>query len=405
MTGLLAGVVLLVAVVLALSAALILARRRLVPDLPVAVTVNDRAPFESRFGTDLLGALATHDILLPAACGGAGTCGQCRVRVRGETIEPMPAERARLSRAERREGMHLACQIRLRGPVEVELPEALLDARGFDCTVLRARFLTSLIREIVLDAPPEVIAAVRAGAFVSLTAPPHEFGFDAIVVPERFAYDWAELRGLRATTTAPVTRAYSIASTPADLARGRLVLLIRLALPPPDRPRLPPGAVSSWLFHVSEGARIAASGPHGDFRAQDGAREMVLIGGGVGMAPLRAIIHERLGEGAPPLISFWYGARRRDDLFYAEEFAALARQHPKFRFEVALSDPQPGDRWEGWTGFVHAALREGFLRDHPEPEACDYYLCGPPLMIAAVMGVLDEAGVPSNRIFFDDFGS
>ncbi|EYD72804.1 NADH:ubiquinone reductase (Na(+)-transporting) subunit F [Limimaricola hongkongensis] len=405
MTGVLAGVVLLVTLVLALSTALLIARRRLVPDLPVAVTVNDRAPFESRFGTDLLGALAAQDILLPAACGGAGTCGQCRVRVRGEIVAPMPAERARLSRAERRQGMHLACQIRLRAPLTIELPEAILGARGFEGTVLRTRFLTPLIREIVLDAPPDVTASVKAGAFVSLTAPPHDLGFDAIEVPERFSEDWAELRALRAIVTAPVTRAYSIASTPADRRQGQLVLLIRLALPPPDRPRLPPGAVSSWLFHVKEGARIAASGPHGDFRAQQGTREMVLVGGGVGMAPLRAIIHERLDQGAPQPISFWYGARRRDDLFYAEEFTALTRHHPNFRFEVALSDPRPDDGWEGRTGFVHVALREGFLRDHPEPEACDYYLCGPPLMIAAVMGVLNEAGVPPGRIFFDDFGS
>ncbi|MGR3498637.1 MAG: NADH:ubiquinone reductase (Na(+)-transporting) subunit F [Limimaricola soesokkakensis] len=405
MIGVLAGVVLLVTLVLALSAALMMARRRLVPDLPIAVTVNDHAPFESRFGTDLLGALAAHDILLPAACGGAGTCGQCRVRVRGEPVAPMPAERARLSRAERRAGMHLACQLRLRGPVAVELPESILGARGFDCTLLRARFLTPLIRELVLEAPPDVAASVRAGAFVSLTAPPHDFGFDAIEVPERFAEDWSELQGLRAVTTAPATRAYSIASTPADLAQGHFVLLIRLALQPPDRPRLPPGVVSSWLFHVEKGTRITANGPHGDFRAQTGTREMVLIGGGVGMAPLRAIIHERLEQGAPQPISFWYGARRRDDLFYVEEFAALARRYPNFRFEVALSDPRPDEPWDGQTGFVHAALRDGLLRDHAAPETCDYYLCGPPLMIAAVMGALDEAGVPPSRIFFDDFGS
>ena len=191
----------------------------------------------------------------------------------------------------------------------------------------------------------------------------------------------------------------ALAPEPGHDAGGMLLgplVVVRVMQEAGDPPNVRVGLTLA-VFH--------SRGPHGDFRAQDSAREMALIGGGVGMAPLRAIIHERLGQGAPPPISFWYGARRRDDLFYAEEFAALARQHPEFRVEVALSDPRPGDRWEGWTGFVHAALRDDLLRDHAAPEACDYYLCGPPLMIAAVMGVLDEAGVPPSRIFFDDFGS
>lgn len=406
MTEAFAGIVLLTGIVLALSAALLLARRLLVPDRSIAVAVNGGAGFESRFGTRLLEALAENDILLPAACGGAGTCGLCRVRVTTGNPAPMPAETALLSRAERRAGLHLACQLVLRGPIAVEVPEALLTAQSFDCEVVEARFLTPLIREIVLAAPPDVTGRVEAGAFLQVTAPPFDLSFDRISVPERFETAWRPLRRLNVSTSEPVSRAYSIASTPDDLSKGRIVLMIRLAVPPPDRRDVPPGLVSSWLCQLSQGDRVSASGPFGSFRAQGGDRDMVLIGGGVGMAPLRAIIHDQLeARGSGRKLGFWYGARSRDDLLHAQEFDDLAARHENFRWTVALSDPRPEDGWDGPVGFVHAVLRDRFLRDHPSPEDCEYYLCGPPLMIAAVMSALEAAGVPPERIFFDDFGS
>ncbi len=406
MTGVLAGVVLLTGIVLALSAALLLARRLLVPDRAIAVAVNGGTGFESRFGTKLLEALAENDILLPAACGGAGTCGLCRVRVTEGSPAPMPAETARLSRAERNSGLHLACQLVLREPIAVEVPEALLTAQSFDCKVMEARHLTPLIREIVLSAPSEVTQGVVAGAFLQVSAPPYDLQFARIAVPEKYKVAWQAYRGLSVASPEPVSRAYSIASTPEDLAAGRIVLLIRLAVPPPDRPGAPPGLVSSWLFQLSPGDKVSASGPFGSFRAQDSAREMVLIGGGVGMAPLRAIVHDQLkARGTGRKIGFWYGARSRGDLLHAQEFENLAEEHANFRWTAALSEPRPEDSWDGPVGFVHAVLRDGFLRDHPEPETCEYYLCGPPLMIAAVMSALEEAGVPPERIFFDDFGS
>ncbi|GAD57646.1 LOW QUALITY PROTEIN: Na(+)-translocating NADH-quinone reductase subunit F [Limimaricola cinnabarinus LL-001] len=406
MTQALLGIVLLTGIVLMLSAALLLARRLLVPDRAIAVAVNGGAGFESCFGTKLLTALAENGILLPAACGGAGTCGLCRVRVTQGSPVALPAETALLSRAERRGGLHLACQLVLREPIAVEVAEALLAAQSFQCEVVEARSLTPLIREIVLKAPSGVAEGIEAGAFVQVTAPPYELEFAAIAVPERFERAWVPLRRLRVASHEPVSRAYSIASTPADLAAGRIVLLIRLAGPPPDRPGVPPGIVSSWLFQLVPGDRVSAAGPFGSFRAQDNAREMVLIGGGVGLAPLRAIVHDQLdARGTGRKIGFWYGARSREDLLHAGEFEELAARHSNFRWTVALSEPRPGDDWEGPVGFVHAVLRERFLRDHPEPDACDYYLCGPPLMIAAVMSALEGAGVPPERIFFDDFGS
>ncbi|WP_108258600.1 NADH:ubiquinone reductase (Na(+)-transporting) subunit F [Mangrovicoccus ximenensis] len=309
-----------------------------------------------------------------------------------------------LSASERRGHVRLACQVAVKGPVAVELPADLLEVETRQCRVASNRMLAPLIRELVLELPGEENLQFRAGSFMQLTVPAYRLPFSRIEVPEDYAETWADAgwRGLTATAPGPVTRAYSIANRPGD--RGRAVFNIRLAVPPPGQEdTVPPGLVSSYLFGLKPGDAMELSGPYGEFHAQPTSREMVFVGGGVGMAPLRALIHEQVAAGAPRKMHYFYGARSAIDLFYTEEFEAIARDCPNFAWTPALSDPAPGDRWTGATGFIHETLGAA-LRRHPAPEACEYYLCGPPLMIAAVRRTLDQAGVEPGRIFSDDFG-
>lgn len=405
MTEIILGTLLLTAIVLVLTITVIAARSVLVPSRPVVVTVNEGETIDARTGDRLLGVLQDAGILIPSACAGAGTCGLCRVKVTAGGPEALPTETAMLTRAELRDGVHLSCQVVVRNEMEVEVPADMLGAEQFDTKVRSARFLTPLIREIVLDLPDGVRPDIIAGSFVQITAPAFSLSYADLAVPDAHHGDWEQLRGLSVTSDAPVTRAYSISNRPEDTAAGRIVLNIRLALPPPDLPNVPPGVVSSWLFDVNEGDTIVAAGPFGTFRAQPGDREMVFIGGGVGMAPLRAIIWEQLEQvGTSRKISFWYGARSKAELFYADEFTTLAAKHDNFTWTVALSDPAPDDDWQGAVGFVHTVAWENYLRDHPAPEDCEYYLCGPPLMIRAVQTMLDDAGVDPAQVYNDDFG-
>jgi Na+-transporting NADH:ubiquinone oxidoreductase subunit F len=405
MTDILAGTLLLTLIVLALTVLVLTARRWLSPMLPVTVTVNDSERIATHTGERLLAALNDNGVLVPSACAGAGTCGLCKVRVTGAALAALPTETARLSRTELREGMHLACQVVLRGDLGVEVDEALLGAENFQTTVASTRHLTPLIREIVLDLPEGLRPPILAGSFVQVTAPPFALDYAALEVPPDFAQGWDQLRRLKAASAVPVTRAYSISNRPEDIAAGRIVLNIRLALPPPSVPGAPPGVVSSWLFALKPGDRVETGGPFGSVRVQDTQAEMVFIGGGVGMAPLRAMIFEQLETvGTSRRMSFWYGARSRGELIYRAEFDDLAARHANFTWTPALSDPDPGDAWAGARGFVHQVALDRHLRDHPAPETCEYYLCGPPLMIRAVLAMLDDLGVPADHIFNDDFG-
>ncbi|MGB3277596.1 MAG: NADH:ubiquinone reductase (Na(+)-transporting) subunit F [Pseudorhodobacter sp.] len=406
MTEIVLGTALLTLVILFLTATVILARRVLMPSRAVTLTVNGTKQIAARAGDRLLSALNDGGILVPSACAGAGTCGLCRVTVTDGGGAALPTEAAILTLAERRQGQRLACQLVLRGDVELDVPEDALGADTFTCTVREARFLTPLIREVVLDLPPGTHPQIVAGSFLQITAPVYSLPLSDLTVPPEHARIWDQFRALSVNNETPVTRAYSISNRPEDNRAGRIVLNIRLALPPPTLVGVPPGIVSTYLFGVSPGDPVLASGPFGSFRAQETGREMVFIGGGVGMAPLRAIILdqlERIGTGRR--MSFWYGARNEAELFYFDEMDDLARRYPNFRWTPALSDPRPSGGWQGATGFVHQVVQERFLAGHAAPEDCEYYLCGPPLMIKAVLAMLDDAGVNKAAIFNDDFGS
>lgn len=405
MTEILLGALIIVVLLVALTFVLLVTRRRLIPAEAMTVTVNGTQTIQAARGDRLLGVLHGAGIGIPAACGGSGTCGLCRVVVEGDGAGKAQAtEKGILSAAERKAHVRLACQATLRGACAVTVPQDFLGSTGFTCTVVSNRQMAPLIRELVLKLPAEQPFDFRAGGFLQLTAPPHDLDFHQIDVEPAFRDIWmlADWPQMRSVSAESVTRAYSIANRPEDV--GHAVFNIRLAVPPAGQEQdLPPGVVSSWLFALKPGDTVEASGPFGDFHVQPTEREMIFIGGGVGMAPLRAMIHEQIGQGTPRRMRYFYGARSAADLFYVEEFEAIAAAHPNFDWTPALSDPAPGDRWQGATGFVHDTVRAA-LSKHPAPEDCEYYLCGPPVMISAVLHMLAKLGVEPQSIHNDDFG-
>ncbi|MCE5974906.1 NADH:ubiquinone reductase (Na(+)-transporting) subunit F [Sinirhodobacter sp. WL0062] len=405
MTEITLGTLIVVVLVVVLTFVLLVTRRRLIPAETMTVTVNGTERIEAARGDRLLGVLHGAGIGIPAACGGSGTCGLCRVVVEGEGAgTPQATEKGILSAAERKAHVRLACQTALRGPCSVDVPQEFLGATGFTCSVVSNRQMAPLIRELVLKLPKGQPFAFRAGGFLQLTAPPYDLDFQEIEVAPAFREIWqlADWPQMRSFSTETVTRAYSIANRPEDF--GRVVFNIRLAVPPAGHEHdIPPGIVSSWLFSLEPGDLVEASGPFGEFHVEPSDREMIFIGGGVGMAPLRAMIHEQIALGHNRPMRYFYGARSAADLFYVDEFEMIAANHPNFEWTPALSDPAPGDRWKGATGFIHDTVRSALSR-HPVPEDCEYYLCGPPVMISAVLHTLAKLGVEPQSIHNDDFG-
>ncbi len=389
---------------MALTFIVLAARRFLVIQGTTQLTVNDDISIEANLGDKLLDALSRGDIHLPTSCGGAGTCGLCRIQVSGGT-DATAVERSALSQGDVEAGYRLACQMVVRSPLAIKLPTDLLTAETWACTVHDSQTVSPLIKEIKLDLPDGRIKSIRAGSYVQIVAPQFDLSFTDIEVASAHEEIWKrlDLRSLSVSNKAPVARAYSLTNSSSET--DHLTLNIRLALPPVNQPDVLPGIVSSYLFGLRTGDTIEVSGPFGNFFANDTDREMVLIGGGVGMAPLRAIVVDQLDRQAlNRTISFWYGARGIIDLYYEKEMENLAQKFDNFSWHVALSDPAPEDDWSGDKGFIHDVVYRRYLENHPSPAECEYYLCGPPLMIEAVRSMLKTLGVADDAVFYDDFG-
>jgi len=399
------GVIVFTAIVVVLALFVMTARRFLVPRGRVQVSINGADPVATVVGSSLLDTLNRAGVSLPSACGGKGTCGLCKVTA-PDAGPPLPTELSRLSAREAHNGTRLACQVKLTRDLSVEVPGEAFGIEVWQCRVKSVRNVATLIREIVLELPEGAKTPERAGSFVQVTSPPYDLAFSDIVVEDAFHDIWDKLGlwSLTAHSEEAVTRAYSIASYPGEA--GVLILNVRIALPPPGQADIPPGVVSSYLFGLRRGDTLEVAGPFGHFFVEDTQREMVFIGGGAGMAPMRAHIFDQLTcQKTERKMSFWYGGRSKRELFYGEDFDALAAAHDNFTWHVALSDPEPEDNWQGLTGFIHDAVRDVYLKDHPAPEDCEYYLCGPPMMLQAVMAMLDNLGVERENIHFDDFGA
>lgn len=400
------GVTLFVAIVMCLAVVILLARSKLVPSGQVNLTINDEKVVTVPVGGKLLGALTDADVNLPSACGGIGTCGLCTVTVLEGGGPVLPVERSRMTKSEIAEGTRLACQVPVRRDMRIRLPDEILGVRQWICTVRSNQSVASLIKELILELPAGEPMQFKAGAFIQVVAPPYTARFADFEIDAKFHPVWDDLNLWRfeAGTAESTVRAYSMANYPDE--EGIVMLNIRIAIPPPDAPPgVPPGVVSSYLFSLKPGDEVTISGPYGYFFAKETEREMVFIGGGAGMAPLRALIFDQLERRrSQRKIVFWYGARSRQELFYVEDFDRLEAEYENFRWFTALSEPKPEDDWEGFTGFIHAVAYEHYLKDHPAPEECEYYLCGPTVMIRAVIKMLDSLGVEQDNILFDDFG-
>ena len=400
------GVTLFVTIVMILAMVIVLVRSKLIPSGTVDVTVNESRKIDTPIGVRLLAALGDAGIRLPSACSGVGTCGLCKVEVLEGGGAPLPVEMARLSRRELEAGGRLACQVVLREDMNIRVPEDILGVQQWRCTVRSNVSVATFIKELVLALPSGETLAFRAGAFIQVTCPPCRIAFtDFDIVPEfGDAWDKLDLWRFEVISAEPQTRAYSMANYPDE--KGIIILNVRIALPPPGAPEsVPAGIVSSCLFNLKPGDELTISGPYGHFFAAESEKEMIFVGGGVGMAPMRAHILDQLKcIGSKRKITFWYGARSRRELFYTEEFDRLQEEHANFEWFVALSEPLPEDCWKGHIGFIHQVLHDAYLKDHPDPEDCEYYLCGPPMMIQAVIKMLDGLGVGTECILYDDFG-
>lgn len=392
--------------VMLLLAILLVAKSKLVVVGNVKITINDDAAksLVVPVGGKLLNVLADHKIYLSSACGGSGTCGQCRVIVKQGGGDILQTELAKLDRRQVREKYRLSCQVTVKDDLSLELPAGFLDTRKWECTVASNRCVATFIKELILDLPPGEQMDFRAGGYIQIEAPPHRVEYSQFEIADRYKAEWDRYGLWRyvSESKVPVVRAYSMANYPGE--KGIIMLNVRISTPPSARPDSPPGVVSSYIYSLRPGDKVIVAGPFGEFFALETNNEMIFVGGGSGMAPMRSHIFDQLKRlGSKRQISYWYGARNLGEVFYSDDFERLAAEHPNFRWEIGLSEPRPEDQWEGPTGFIHQILYDRYLKDHPAPEDCEYYLCGPPMMISAVIKMLDELGVPQKHILFDDF--
>jgi Na+-transporting NADH:ubiquinone oxidoreductase subunit F len=401
------GVAMFTFVILALVFVLLAAKARLVNSEAVTIGINGDPTHSLRVpaGNTLLNTLANHKIFIPSACGGKGSCGVCKVIVKsgGGTIGP--TELGYVSKGEAREGCRLSCQVKVKADMEIEVHAEIFGVRKWKCHVKSNDGVATFIKEFVLQLPEGEVVPFRAGGYIQIECPPHVAKYSDMIIEEQYRDEWDKYNLWRyvSTVTETVTRAYSMANYPEEY--GIIMLNVRIATPPPKQPDAPPGIMSSFIYSRKPGDEVTISGPFGEFFARDTKNEMVFIGGGAGMAPMRSHIFDQFKRlRTDRKVSFWYGARSLREAFYVEDFDAIQAEFPNFKWHLALSEPKPEDNWTGYKGFIHQVLFENYLKNHPAPEDCEFYICGPPMMNVAVTKMLIDLGVEPENIMMDDFG-
>jgi Na+-transporting NADH:ubiquinone oxidoreductase subunit F len=417
------GAVIFTAIILLLAVGLLVAQKKLVPQGDVKIIVNGdkENPLIVQPGGSLLGALSNKNVFLPSACGGGGTCAMCKCHVDAGGGDVLPTEMNHLSRKQAAEHMRLACQVKVRGDMEIRVPEEVFGIKKWECEVESNYNVATFIKEFVVKLPPGETLHFESGGYIQVDVPAIECDFAGIDItahprmgkkPDEYRPEWDKFNmwKLKMRNPEDIFRAYSMANHPAE--GNRIMLNIRIATPPWDRAakdwmNVNPGICSSFVFTRKPGDKVTISGPYGEFFIKPTKKEMVYIGGGAGMAPLRSHIFHlfHTEKTRDRTVSYWYGGRSSRELFYTEDFRDIEKDFPNFKYHIALSEPLPEDNWDGPKGFIHNVVFENYLKNHPEPEEIEYYLCGPPLMLSAVQKMLTDLGVPEENIAFDDFGS
>ncbi|MDG2408079.1 MAG: NADH:ubiquinone reductase (Na(+)-transporting) subunit F [Pirellulales bacterium] len=406
MVEIILGVLMFTLIVLALVVLILAAKSRLVASGNIEILVNDQKTIEVPAGGKLLGALSDAGIFVSSACGGGGTCAQCLVKVHEGGGDILATERTHINNREAREGCRLSCQVAVKQNMAVEVPAEAFETKRWTCTVRSNHNVATFIKELILELPVGDDVDFKPGGYIQIECPPHVVSYRDFDIEQDYRDDWDKFDIWRyvSTVDAEVVRAYSMANYPGE--QGVIMLNVRVASPPPRAPEnTPPGKMSSYIFGLKPGDEVEISGPYGEFFIKDSEAEMVYIGGGAGMAPLRSHIFELFKQRKTGRkVSYWYGGRSKRELFYVDQFDQIAKDFPNFSFNIALSEPLPEDHWTGNVGFIHQVLYDNYLRDHPAPEDIEYYICGPPMMNQAVFKLLDDLGVEQENIAFDDFG-
>ncbi len=390
---------------------LLFARKKLMPQGKVKITINDEKEIETDPGSTLLSTLSASKIFIPSACGGGGTCAMCRVQVNSGGGTILPTEKGFFTRKEQMNNWRLGCQVKVREDMNISVEPEIFGIKKWECEVVSNHNVASFIKEFVVKLPEGEMLDFRSGGYIQIDVPKVTVDFKDMVIEEEYHDEWDKFNmwDLQMKNPEPIYRAYSMANHPAE---GNIIMLnIRIATPPWDRKKngfmnVNPGICSSYIFSRKPGDKVTISGPYGEFFIKDTDKEMMFIGGGAGMAPMRSHIFDLFEtKHTNRKATFWYGGRSKRELFYQDHFEKIEKNNPNFKFEVALSEPLESDNWNGYTGFIHQVIYDNYLKDHPEPEEIEYYLCGPPMMNDAVLKMLDELGVPEEMIAFDDFGS
>ncbi|MCS6118345.1 NADH:ubiquinone reductase (Na(+)-transporting) subunit F [Shewanella baltica] len=399
------GIGMFTLVVCLLVIVILIAKKQLVATGEVTISINEDAEksIQVAAGDKLLGALASQSIFIPSACGGGGTCGQCRVKIKAGGGDILPTEMGHITKKEAKEGCRLACQVSVKTDMELELDEEIFGVKKWQCLVISNDNKATFIKELLLELPEGEDVRFKAGGYIQIEAPAHVVKYADFDIPEKYRGDWDKygLFDIVSTVNEEVLRAYSMANYPDE--KGRIMLNVRIATPPSAN--VPAGKMSSYIFNLKAGDTVTISGPFGEFFVKETDAEMVFIGGGAGMAPMRSHIFDQLkSKKTTRKMSFWYGARSTREVFYQADFDALAAENDNFVWHVALSEPLPEDNWTGYTGFIHNVIYENYLKNHKAPEDCEYYMCGPPIMNSSVIKMLESLGVEPENILLDDFG-